>query len=215
MPDYERFIPKTEFIKDDNRFSPQGVEWLYLAFAPKKPSRGLTNAEKCALNECRAIKGEEFALCKFKPHSEYYTKTLIDLTISKNVTFEKLNSMFENCIQQIINREVLKIYISKIINDEVSEFSIDELPIIIEKWLIFTYAKLLTEQIFLPVTEEDKSIMYAPFQCMAQYFLNNGYIGIVYSSTVYPEGKNIVLFNKHAAFPYDKIKHFKITKEIH
>ena len=30
-PDFERFIPKTEFIKEDNRFSPSGVEWLYLA----------------------------------------------------------------------------------------------------------------------------------------------------------------------------------------
>ena len=29
-PDFERFIPKTEFIKEDNRFSPSGVEWLYL-----------------------------------------------------------------------------------------------------------------------------------------------------------------------------------------
>ena len=31
MPEYERFIPKKEFIKNDNRFSPPGVEWLYLA----------------------------------------------------------------------------------------------------------------------------------------------------------------------------------------
>lgn len=26
MPEYERFIPKKEFIKNDNRFSPPGVE---------------------------------------------------------------------------------------------------------------------------------------------------------------------------------------------
>ena len=31
VPDYERFIPKKEYIKKDNRFSPPGVEWLYLA----------------------------------------------------------------------------------------------------------------------------------------------------------------------------------------
>ncbi|WP_235899032.1 hypothetical protein [Peptostreptococcus porci] len=29
--DYERFIPKKMFIKKDSRFSPAGVEWLYLA----------------------------------------------------------------------------------------------------------------------------------------------------------------------------------------
>lgn len=30
-PLYDRFIPNAEFIKEDNRFSPQGVEWLYLS----------------------------------------------------------------------------------------------------------------------------------------------------------------------------------------
>ena len=44
---------------------------------------------------------------------------------------------------------------------------------------------------------------------MAQYFLSLGYVGIVYSSTVFPEGKNVVLFDKDAAFPVGKIK--KIT----
>ena len=49
-PDFERFIPKTEFIKEDNRFSPSGVEWLYLAInhlkrlyrlhARKRPASG-------------------------------------------------------------------------------------------------------------------------------------------------------------------------------
>lgn len=31
VPNYERFLPKEEYIKEDNRFSPPGVEWLYLA----------------------------------------------------------------------------------------------------------------------------------------------------------------------------------------
>ena len=30
-PNGNRFIPNSQYIKDDNRFSPKGVEWLYLA----------------------------------------------------------------------------------------------------------------------------------------------------------------------------------------
>ena len=52
----------------------------------------------------------------------------------------------------------------------------------------------------------DKELMYSPFQCMAQYFLSLGYEGIVYSSTVFPEGKNVVLFDKEAAIPFGKIR---------
>lgn len=69
-----------------------------------------------------------------------------------------------------------------------------------------TYAKFLAEQIFLPVDSADKSVMYAPFQCMAQYILSKGYSGIVYASTVYPAGNNIVLFDKTAADPCGKIR---------
>lgn len=33
---YDRFMPKAEFINEDNRFSPVGVEWLYLAWVSDK-----------------------------------------------------------------------------------------------------------------------------------------------------------------------------------
>ena len=46
MPEYERFIPKKEFIKNDNRFSPPGVEWLYLALGNE------SDIHQCAQAEC-------------------------------------------------------------------------------------------------------------------------------------------------------------------
>ena len=49
----------------------------------------------------------------------------------------------------------------------------------------YTYTKLLSEQIFVPLNSADnKSIMYAPFQTMAQYYISLGYSGIVFGSTV-------------------------------
>ena len=58
------------------------------------------------------------------------------------------------------------------------------------KWGVFTYSKLLSQQIFIPLGDGvDKSIEYAPFQSLAQYFISLGYAGIMYGSTVYPQGR--------------------------
>ena len=40
---YDRFMPKAEFINEDNRFSPVGVEWLYLACVLCPPGRDRSN----------------------------------------------------------------------------------------------------------------------------------------------------------------------------
>ena len=60
----------------------------------------------------------------------------------------------------------------------------------------------MSEQIFVPLADtEDKNIIYAPFQSMAQYYISLGYSGIMYGSTVCNVGKNIVLFDKNIASP--------------
>ena len=56
---YERFIPKKVFINEDNRFSPHGVEWLYLAIGEE------ADIHECAKAECRAKSGDRFGFCHF------------------------------------------------------------------------------------------------------------------------------------------------------
>lgn len=51
VPNYERFIPKEEYIKEDNRFNPPGVEWLYLAIGNDN------DIHECAQVECRVETG--------------------------------------------------------------------------------------------------------------------------------------------------------------
>ena len=80
----------------------------------------------------------------------------------------------------------------------------------LRKWLVYTYAKMLSEQIFVPVDANDKKLMYAPFHCMAQYFLSLGYSGIIYKSTVFDKGKNLVLFDKGLAKPVGDIEQYTI-----
>ncbi len=74
---------------------------------------------------------------------------------------------------------------------------------------MYTYTKLLSEQIFEPLSDvEDKTLMYAPFQTMAQYYIALGYSGIIYGSTVSSVGRNLVLFNKNMALPRGVIEDY-------
>ena len=101
-PTYSRFIPNKDYITKHNRFSPPGVEWLYLAIGDP------CVAETCALKECRAEAGELFGLCQFKLNEDYSEKTLVDLTIAEDVLYEDLNRQLENSADEIRNREVKK-----------------------------------------------------------------------------------------------------------
>ena len=75
-PDFERFIPKTEFIKEDNRFSPSGVEWLYLAIGEEAA------IHECTQAECRAKQNDRFGFCHFQFAADSTALKVVDLTIA-------------------------------------------------------------------------------------------------------------------------------------
>jgi len=205
---YDRFIPKKEYIKEDNRFSPPGIEWLYLAIqSPTKlPDDCYTSAEECCIKECRALPGERFALCEFVIDDAYKNKKIVNLTISADHTFDDLNYELEACGQQY--KDNLK---EELISQGRESKAIrEDFENALKKWATFTYAKLMSEQLFTPLTTDDKQLTYAPFQCLAKYFITRGYDGIIYTSTVCSNAKNIVLFDKHFAMPIGNIKDFII-----
>lgn len=201
---YERFIPKKEFIKQDNRFSPHGVEWLYLAIGEE------VDIHECAKAECRAKNGDRFGFCHFILDEAYDSNKLIDLTIADEVTYDILNKSLEAYGQLQANKSIRKAkllgYVSK------HNVDMDEFKRILTQWAVYTYSKLLAEQIFVPLSEvDDKSKTYAPFQTMAQYYISLGYSGIIYGSTVSKVGKNLVLFDKAMAYPNGVIEDYRIS----
>lgn len=200
VPDYERFLPKTEFIREDNRFSPSGVEWLYMAIGTEDDIR------ECARAECRAKVGNRFGFCQFQFEDVYDECRLVDLTIADHITYEKINSMLEDYGQAQVekNKKIRRLgFVPKQIVNE------GEFKQLLTRWGVYTYAKLLSEQIFVPLEVGDnKMVAYAPFQTMAQYYISLGYSGIVYGSTVCSKGKNIVLFDKKMAFPIGEIEDY-------
>ena len=194
IPTFSRFIPDKKHIKKHNRFSPPEVEWLYIALGDKSKTteNGLTIAENCSIKECDCKSGDRFGAYRFTFDSQYNDLKIVNLTIAAKNSYAKINTELEKSIQSLRKKQFLS-----------SSIREQELKRITQKWSTYTYAKLLSEEIFLPVECGNEEFEYAPFQTVAQYFITLGFSGIIYSSAVYPKGKNIVLFDKNYANPCD------------
>lgn len=204
VPNYERFLPKEEYIKEDNRFSPPGVEWLYLAIGNDN------DIHNCAQAECRVETGNRFGFCHFRFDVKYDDYKLVDLTIADDISYAELNASLEDYGQAQVKKGVK---IAKVLGF-VPRMSTNkkEFTELFTRWCVYTYTKLLSEQIFVPLDVTDnKEIAYAPFQTIAQYYISLGYSGIVYGSTVCPVGKNVVLFDKQMAYPIGTIEDYPIV----
>ena len=203
VPNYERFLPKEEYINEDNRFSPPHVEWLYLAV-------GNNNAiHECAQAECRVERGDRFGLCHFQLDAKYDECKLVDLTIADDISYAELNASLEEYRQAQVKKGFKIARALGFIPQ--MRFDKKEFEELFTRWGVYTYTKLLSEQIFEPLdVSNNKAITYAPFQTMAQYYISLGFSGIVYGSTVCPVGKNIVLFDKSMASPTGTIEDYEI-----
>ena len=152
-PDFERFIPKTEFIKEDNRFSPSGVEWLYLAIGEEAA------IHECAQAECRAKQNDRFGFCHFQFAADSTALKVVDLTIADEMTYKALNDGLETYGQEQVKKDIKKSKVLGFIPR--NNVNVEEFKKLFTKWEVYTYSKLLSEQIFEPLDEKDnKSLMY-------------------------------------------------------
>lgn len=181
---YSRFIPYQDKFPRNNRFSPPGIEYLYLAIDvensnPYNFNNRFSKLEKTCIKEIRADRKKKIGLCNFKIDSKYYNKKIIDLTIGKDKSESELVD-----------------YGVKVFGKE------EEL----NKVMCILFMKILSREIFKPINVLDKDKEYAPFHCMAKFFSLLGFDGIIFESTCYNKGKNIVLFDKLYAKPYGEIR---------
>lgn len=214
---YERFLPKEEFIKEDNRFSPKGIEYLYLACKTRfGREKNYKYIEDVALKEVRAEAGNIYGICKFKiPESVADTdKKVINLTIADNKTFKKIETEFcekaDNYLYSNFNEFISKR--GKVDKGEVENYSHK----VSRRFCLDIYLKILSSELFKPVENaKSKEFEYAPFHCMAYYFKKLGFDGIIYKSTVCSNGygKDIVLFDKDLAKPFGDIRFVNSNNE--
>lgn len=198
----ERMLPNKKYISESNRFSPKGVEWLYLSISNDITQTNQMIAKNCCFYECKAEKDEVYAMCEFKilDSDTIKNKLVVNLTIANDLTYSDIENEIQNIGNKIRNhfdnKSLKKVFLKKI-----------------SKQILLLYTKMINEEIFKPVEKADKETRYLPFQCLAYYFQSLGYDGIVYKSTVYNMGKNIVLFDKKYAMPCLPVEKIKIEKD--
>lgn len=203
---YDRFIPKKEYINEDNRFSPKGYDWLYLTMQSGSPKYTSTYEpmEECCIKECRIRDGDRFSICHFMLNDSFGYKKIVNLTTSDDYSYDFINGNLERFAQELKPKVIRDIFRDgKMADNTKEDFFIE-----CKKWVTYTYSKLMSEQLFKPLDTDNKELIYAPFQCIAQYFISQGFYGIIYKSTVYENAKNMVLFNKAYARPTGTINDF-------
>lgn len=193
---YERMIPKIEFASL-NRFNPPEEVFIYLGISDNKNSvDGRFNiAEKTCLEEIRAKKGLACSICEFQIVDFAKSKKIIDIGIADKYTNDEL-------IGELLNEKVKLSHKNYRQNREDKE-RLNEIILekkgseyLLAKIMAKLYFKMISDNLFVPIKNvQDKKYEYAPFHAFANYFRIKGYAGIIYKSTIYDMGKNLVLFN--------------------
>lgn len=186
-----RFLPMSKYIEDHNRFSPKGVEYLYLGCKFIISGKKYEDIEKLCLKEIGSKIGDRIGICKFEIPESLFGKSVysdhykvIDLSLFDSYSFDEIE------------------------NEVKTSYSKDSL----NKALFKLYMKLLSSEMFKKVENVRKEVEYAPFHCLSYYFKSLGFQGIIYKSRVHRDitVKNIVLFDKNYAKPLNyKIKECK------
>ena len=164
---YDRFLPKAEFINEDNRFSPVGIEWLYLAWASDK-----NLAEQCTIKECRASTGNRFGICLFEINSANKDEKIIDLTLADEMTYEDINAQLENSGKVYLSRCYERSMKNK--TSRLSTLMTPSTPFekFFSRWLISTIVFLVVFLIAFKLADYTRVMVY---------------------SLIYPEVKEVIL----------------------
>lgn len=195
---YSRFIPDKQYITQDNRFSPPGIEWLYLAIGNSDKL-----IKKCAEKECKAKFNDRFGFCNFELLSPHKDFQIIDLTVADSMEYVNIDDKIQKLrIKHFNSASKNKFQQAKEIEYEEKEC---------RSWILLTYCKIMSEMIFEPVENANKTIAYKPFQTLAKYFEKQGYVGIKYKSTVFDGANNIVIFDKSFAQPCGEILDYYVS----
>jgi hypothetical protein len=217
---YERMIPKEEYVKNKNRWNPEGVAFIYLGLDEevKQYDEVINFIEKTCFEELRLKKDEYVSICKFKPVKS--EGKIINLCY-EDISYDEIDRKSEEFMNMITKVEINEILTNKKYHEEIrssmkkeevikkiieKEINEKQIRSIIRKeteiYLANLIMKSIDEAVFLPVdTEEDPELKaYVPFHYLANYLISKGYSGILYRSTrmnkIGLKGKNLVLFNK-------------------
>lgn len=122
----------------------------------------------CVQAECRAEKGNRFGFCHFQFDTKYDDYKLVDLTISDNMSYAEINVILEEYGQEQVKKgvEIAK-KLGFVPSVGINKKEFEKLFI---WWGVYTYTKLLSEQIFVPLDVFDKQ-MACPIGIIEDYLI--------------------------------------------
>lgn len=191
--DFERFIPKIEYASN-NRFNPPNKVFQYHGISYEANDGIKKRVQKTCLLEIKAKKNKEVSICEFSIDEKFKDQKIIDLTVGIDESYKSLEKKIFTIGKRINNMKQYS-------NDSHGVYWNE-----LEKVMGKIYMKMLSDNLFRPVENNNKEKEYAPFHLFANYFEQKGYIGIVYESAVNKGNKNLVLFNTEYTKTIGKIE---------
>ena len=109
---YERMIPKEEYVKNKNRWNPEGVAFIYLGLDEevKQYDEVINFIEKTCFEELRLKKDEYVSICKFKPVKS--EGKIINLCY-EDISYDEIDRKSEEFMNMITKVEINEILTNK------------------------------------------------------------------------------------------------------
>jgi len=172
----DRFIPKWEYASE-NRMNGSDKLYYYFGITYKKYSH---DAIKCCLKEIR-LKEDEATICNFNLKDNL---KIIDLTrlISPPRSDIDIEPFFRECIKKIGDTKLgIEFALSKIY-----------------------FSMFSSSGAFTPIdkdaySENEIIKLYKPFWTLTEYLESLNFDGLIFNSSVYEDGKCLVIFNLNNA----------------
>lgn len=178
--DVERIIPKREFCKE-NRMNPEGKYYGY--YVLNYCGQNLNERIITGIKEKRLEKTNEISTCEFTVKDK-------DLKLAKFVIDKGIRLELEEHTTTLDRHKIKKYYDihgGRKGREEIAEIYALNLML----------NTMLLGDVFCPAegNQEEKKYHYAPFHLIADYFERSGYDGILYQSSVDPNGVCVAIFN--------------------
>lgn len=196
LDDYGRMIPLEEYSETHNRMNPKGKAYVYISTSKEDSvmERAIEKNQvtKTVIKELRAVGKDYISICELEISKEFLNERIFDLCGDPSIPTSNtdLGNYLTKKLNECTNPEEIKGKLSEVLSK-------------------IYFQMFSSDEIFKPVNSNEEATRYyeyGPFHLLASYFEKQGYVGLMYRSTVCSTGINIVLFNNRLV----EVKHGSI-----
>lgn len=214
---------KWELNKDKlstNRYNDHKRGFIYFGISMKNKTKSRKFVKTTCAKEIRAFKDEKeyISTLEFIVKNECKEKEVLDFSkishyiscndieVEMNMILDELDNWYRDIILEKEKKLPINVFSKPTcLNKQEMRKKFLENPIvkslnkvIVSQALVKIFLKLINDATFeeVNVDGDKRKEVYAPFHAFSNYIEDKGYSGIIYNSTVQPNGLNLVLFER-------------------